>query len=371
MFSSFVFFNKAFARNSGRHKEVIIHAGLNKTGTSSIQQTCFANRKLLIRQGVLFPGCWKPNHSLPLYSAFCDHPEKFHINVREGLTLQEIRERDKKFLKELEAEITKIEWNKLILSGEAVSLLTKENLDKLKNFLMQLVAGDVRFRIIIFVRHPVPWGASFVQQRVKSGSSLDIAREDLFKAIEDLYRSRIEKFLHVFGRESVSVTSFEAAIKHSVGLIGHFFSLVGIPEETVREMKEKRTNERVSAAAIEIMDYINRKKPIIVDGKLNPERKRFDLVPFYQIRGPKFTLSPEEERTIWETSRKAVIWLKDNFGINYSDESSVERQVDQADQRIITEETIEDIVAVYKNLPDVMKEMLFEYVIEKLSGSLR
>jgi len=150
-------------------------------------------------------------------------------------------------------------------------------------------------------------------------------------------------------------------------LIGQFLSLVGISKEALEKIKEIKTNERVSAAAIEIMDFINRKKPLVVDGKLNPERKVIDFKPLYQIRGPKFSLSPEVERKAWETSQKNVMWLKDNYGINYSN-PPVEKPIDQ---KVFSEETIEDILAIYKNLPDVMKEMLFEYLTEKLAGSLR
>jgi len=39
------------------------------------------------------------NHSMPLYSAFCNDPEKYQMNIRTGLSPEEIRERDRKFLK--------------------------------------------------------------------------------------------------------------------------------------------------------------------------------------------------------------------------------------------------------------------------------
>jgi len=45
--------------------------------------------------------------------------------------------------------------------------LPKENLYKLKEYLEKIIGKDVRFRIIFFVRHPISWGASAVQQRVK------------------------------------------------------------------------------------------------------------------------------------------------------------------------------------------------------------
>src|SRR3989304_5866607 len=77
--------------------EIILHVGLHKTGTSSIQETLFLNEnnKILKNHGFLYPKNWVPNHSIPVYSAFCDNPEKYHANIKLGYNLSEIEEKIK------------------------------------------------------------------------------------------------------------------------------------------------------------------------------------------------------------------------------------------------------------------------------------
>ena len=72
-------------------KEIILHVGLHKTATASIQRTLYLNDELLKKKDYLYPKCWPYNHSIPIYSAFCDHPENYHINIKKKYSKEDIK----------------------------------------------------------------------------------------------------------------------------------------------------------------------------------------------------------------------------------------------------------------------------------------
>src|SRR4051794_39377124 len=57
--------------------EIIIHIGTHKTGTTTIQDTLFLNRRLLAARGVVYPriGLMAPHHTLATH--WIDLPAQF------------------------------------------------------------------------------------------------------------------------------------------------------------------------------------------------------------------------------------------------------------------------------------------------------
>ena len=97
--------------------EIFLHVGLHKTGTTSIQNTLFSkmNSKFLEDNGYLYPKHWPSNHSIPLYSSFCNHPEKYHINIKKEQGIEEIKKINKEYFYSLKKEIKKTNYSKLII----------------------------------------------------------------------------------------------------------------------------------------------------------------------------------------------------------------------------------------------------------------
>ena len=114
-------------------REIILHAGLHKTGTTSIQQTLYDdfNNRILEKLDILYPKNWPANHSYPVYSAFCDKPEEYRGNIlfSSGLSKEKIDEMNKTNLKNLEEEVQRRRCSKIVISGEDISFLKKENLN--------------------------------------------------------------------------------------------------------------------------------------------------------------------------------------------------------------------------------------------------
>lgn len=81
---------KSYQKTGLLMKKLYLHMGFHKTGTSSFQETCKKNVGFLKAQGLLYPlfnsghiGMEDiSNHSIPIYSMFCEDPGRYHINVK-------------------------------------------------------------------------------------------------------------------------------------------------------------------------------------------------------------------------------------------------------------------------------------------------
>src|SRR3989304_5556670 len=287
--------------------EIILHVGLHKTGTSSIQETLFLNEnnKILKNHGFLYPKNWVPNHSIPVYSAFCDNPEKYHANIKLGYNLSEIEEINKNYLIKLEKEIKENKLSKLIISGEDISLL------KIKNF----------------------------------------------------FKNDISKFSQVFGEKSINIFSFEDVIKHEFGPVGHFLSIVGFENEIIKEFNIVRSNESISLIGGDMLSFINERASMFVDGKLNKNRTNGDFLFFLKINGIKYDISYNDKLKLLENSQEDVKWLKENWGIDYSNITIEQKELYYE----FTEKIINDIKEIYPELSITLKGLLIEYLENKLA----
>lgn len=76
-------------------RQLVLSVGLHKTGTTSIQQTCAANRRALLSAGFIYPefsfdGKRVANHSGALHFMFRKEPAKYGFS---GIRIQRVRQR--------------------------------------------------------------------------------------------------------------------------------------------------------------------------------------------------------------------------------------------------------------------------------------
>jgi hypothetical protein len=71
-------------------KELVLHLGLHKTGSTSIQRSCHLNRALLQEHGITYPvihsgeSGFRSNHSIPMYSLFTSQPHRYTKHIVTG-----------------------------------------------------------------------------------------------------------------------------------------------------------------------------------------------------------------------------------------------------------------------------------------------
>ncbi|WP_256759523.1 hypothetical protein [Cohnella sp. WQ 127256] len=348
-------------------KEVIFHVGLHKTGTSSIQESLYLekNNQLLESKGILYPRSIAANHSVTFYSLFSEYPERYHMNIKRGLSEAEIGSANREYVRDLLDELRKRKGDKLVISGEDISKLSTNGLIKLREFIHSVSSRKLNIRVVVYVRHPVKWAISAYQERIKNGETGKTAWGVIDKELNGLFQKRIQKFVDVFGPECTSVYSFEQALDHPQGIVGHFLSNLGIKGDTLERLRLIRSNESLSLIAADLISYLNDQVPLTVDGRLNPEHREQDFELLHKVRGPAFDVPTEYKERICAQASCDIRWLSERFAINYSkmEISSLPRVI------VLSDEAVEDIRAASSNVSEPLKSILVEYVNQRLPGA--
>ena len=149
-------------------KKLILHVGFHKTATSSIQHTLTENTQVLDECGYIYPLFYNNerrilNHSISIYSAFCENPASYHINIRNG-DLERLDDLNKSYMLQLSGFL-KLDKN-IILSGEDISTLSYDSLLNLKKFILSY---GFKLEVFCSVRKAYSLTCSELQEQIKNG----------------------------------------------------------------------------------------------------------------------------------------------------------------------------------------------------------
>lgn len=280
-------------------KRCILHIGMHKTGSSSIQQSLknFASKDF--RYARLLK---TPNHSGAIIQAFSesirnqwrgsDHPIYGQKDIA-----QRVKARLEKQLKRAKADT-------LIVSGEGIPSLTLKEIDALKQFIGKYVSQTI---VVCYIRLPESYMNSAAQQRIKAG--LDAFD---FSAFYPSYRDRLEKFDQLFGQENVKLWTFNSKLLKNGCVVSDFCARFGIdiPSEDI-----VRVNESLSLNALSLL-YSYHKHARNSADLINEDSKSYALLvqSLVDLKGGKFRLSPELIAPIIKKNYSDIDWMEQRLG---------------------------------------------------------
>lgn len=302
-------------------KSIFLHIGVHKTASSTIQDTLYSERLKLAGEGVLYPdfrvgNIGSSNHSIPLYSLFCQKPEKYHINVSNGFTTSDsIKKLHAEYRNQLARQVKNFRGETMVISGEDISHFSKSEFENLKSFLWEITCPEVKLTVVAVCRHPVFRFRSALQ------ASICIFGVTMEKAIlrhlafPFLYRDLLGKVSEVFGRENISWLKYEDAITHPYGPAGALLELIdpNLPEKIKPVvMQQNRANNYENVV---LLNAINQTYPQTIGFELHPERMVGLNVLFLEMPGQKFMLPKGMSRKVWEVLSEDVNWLCREFSL--------------------------------------------------------
>lgn len=100
---------------------ILLHMGIHKTGSTSLQKTFAAHRAELARDGIVYLGPGEPYRCL--YSGFLTDPMTFVWNRISTQSENAVRERDRADLEALSQALTRHRGKTVILSNEYLPML--------------------------------------------------------------------------------------------------------------------------------------------------------------------------------------------------------------------------------------------------------
>jgi len=208
----------------------LLHVGMHKTGSSSIQITL--SEQPANPSYDYFKFFADGNSSHPLYSLFSEQPERYYLNQLMGWTVAEIDFFNQHNQEQLEQHLKNTQSDLVIISGEDVLLLNAAELAGLRDFLLRYCRC---VEVFAYIRPFVPYIQSMLQQVLKGGAK-DFVLDDLYPH----YRQELEKFDTVFGRDRVRLVAFDPASFCNGDVVWDFCQQVGIviaPGGVTRENK--------------------------------------------------------------------------------------------------------------------------------------
>lgn len=331
---------------------LVLHIGVHKTGTSSIQETLAHNREMLLRRGVLVPSVLPSNHSHFVYDAFADAPENYHANRARGRDRETIAARVAMTFDELRREVEAHEPDTLVFSAEDACTLRPAEVERLRDRLGGLFT-PTGVRVVLYTRHPVSYVTSAVQENVKgNGLTLERAKAIHVGDTKDRYRTIVDTWSAVFGEGALTVNSMEAAVAGPRGLVGHMLAVLGTGTEGVVEV---RRNESICD---EVLDFLAERNAAGA-----PPLAAGDARLLFGLAGNRASvLSAAERDAVWSRALPDMNVLAERFGILY--EPPQLETADVALRRARLEEFCDALSAILPRLdPDLATELADRFVL--------
>lgn len=287
--------------------EAIIHIGMHKTGSSSIQET-FSRLKM---PGVEYLSLGTPNHSGFMATILMDNPEGHHSHVRRGATKTEVYRLRDCYLERFAAQLASVKEKRIIISAEYLSHCScgEKQLLKLKEI---LEPWCLKFFVIGYVRPPIGFMQSAFQQKLKSGAELSMEMDKIYP----YYEARFSSFFNVFGRDSVELVKYDRTSLLHGDVVRDFSSRLGVqlnPDEIIS------TNETMSLEAVSLL-FFHRKFYSISQGykKYHVDNARL-LDNLALIGDNKFLFSHSLVGDVVESHKLDIDWISGKLGCSILD----------------------------------------------------
>ncbi len=292
-----------------RYREIILHAGMSKTGSTSIQANCRRHAQVLSEHGIRYPrfkfGMQTfSNHSVPLAVMVSANPGQYALGLqrrygdRVGELVEDCRRQFQVVLDE--------PGDTLLLSSERVAGFSEEDLLLLRRLLGR---HTERLRVWLYLRSPTDVLVGILQERAKAGASPDPG------AVVGRARTRFSLMKRVFAKE-LEVWDFHAAARAPGGLVQDFFRRLGVSEGAIGGLDLSLENARISLEAYWLMREVNRLLPKRADGS---RRRAGDLGALECLPGQPLGLRDVAPEAVWQAARDEVAWFEQQSGFVFPD----------------------------------------------------
>lgn len=282
-------------------KRCIIHFGMHKTGSSSIQQSLFRAAPCLNNLHYLEVG--SANLSGAIATAFGDHPTQYHANRKRGLTEAEVNARVQEIKLKLTIQLQEASKPSFLLSAEKISTLGRAGLLHLVDWLTGQI-DDIQ--AVGYIRDPLSFMASAFQQYVKGGLS-----QLNWLTLVPRYQDRFEVFDQVLGRDRVQFWKFDPATFPNGCVVRDFCARLGID---LPEAQIIRANEGLSREAVALLYAYRKYGPGYGIGPtVMAENNRLIRV-LAQLSGHKLQFAAKAVEPVLNMQREQIAWMEERLG---------------------------------------------------------
>ncbi|MEM8577478.1 MAG: hypothetical protein AAGF60_06470 [Pseudomonadota bacterium] len=290
-------------------RKIILHGGLPKTGTTTVQNAFWQAREMLLAEGRLMYPSVDANHTNAICTIFLDDPSKHITNqiaaIGGNVDLAALQD---EYRAKIEADLNRDGWDVALISAEGIANLSAAEITKFRDWALGF-ADEIE--ALYWVREPVAFATSNAQQLVKGGWSAEKLNEQL--PVPN-FQGRIGNAISVFGRDSVRIEPFEAAIKHEGGVVGAFADHVGLDPTLAARIADSESHDNVALSdeAVKMLMHLNKVRPLFASEE-EQRRTGHETMQMQRVVGTKFKFSLAMRRRIYNFTRPDVAWLNKTF----------------------------------------------------------
>lgn len=305
-------------RRGGRPR-AIVHIGLNKSGSTTIQGWLTQNRAALAAQGIVYdPFDDQPipalQHAIGFTTLAAElggrlvrHPQARAYHRMETPEAQSARVAE--FLARAEPVIAAGDFRTFVISSEFLPFWIgpPKSAGLLHDWLSERFA---RVRYVVYVRDQVLWAPSAYTQHIKMGGTDDLA-QFLNKGGERNYFAICDRWLSGVGRGKLSVRALEPSLLKDGDLIADFADVIGA--DASQTAPPDILNESIDAASVARLREINRttaKLPEALASKMRGDKVAKLLG---STSGEKLRLTPEQAIEVAQRNAKSNERLRRRF----------------------------------------------------------
>lgn len=286
-------------------RRVILHVGMHKTGSTSIQRSLQGHDGVGFRYLRAFPG--GPNHSTFLFSLLGrgdlarDGRAGAPVHVPHAEQLVTAAEASRL----LDADLALLGDRRLIVSGEgAMQLSTAE----LRSLARALGARDAATTVHAYVRPPAAYATSVFQQHIKNGR---MTRFDLRTRFCD-YRERFEKLDRAFGREQVLLRKFDPRGFEGQCVVRDFCRWIALDGEP----EALRSNESLNSEVVRLLYIFHRMVEAGVVERGDTKTHNARVRALAGIDGDRLRFAPSLLRRHLDARQDDTAWMEERLGVS-------------------------------------------------------
>lgn len=236
-------------------KQAIIHIGMHKTGTSSIQRTF----KEYDDGEMRYVQLGSVNHSHLICAIFKeDIGKRSSSNDKRSMMVVGGRIGDIK--NKLDQEVS-LDRREIIISGEGIVRLSEEEIQKMVDYFSK---KGLEPQFLAYVREPIGFSSSSFQQQLK-------ADRTRFQVVLPQYRHRFERFIDIAGRESVEFIEFSRDKLLNGSVVSDFASRIGAE---AKNLNEHTANESLSATTVALLFFWNKEALVTPESMVEAKARR-------------------------------------------------------------------------------------------------
>lgn len=293
-------------------KEVILHIGQAKTGTTSLQRRLARQRGRLLENGINYPNLVMNdfNHRCLAPAVFGGTNFPADVKLALGETGEEIVKTSKAQWKVLRQTF---DQDLLILSGENFFYpLDGMAGARLKWFIS--MGGYRSYRVLSYIRNPSDRYLSIVQERLKVVSGIMELRADPFMNVLTSYRKIFGSDFHVrlYGHEQLI----------GADILKDFSDWVGTPGPVIdTELKTDKPNISLSAEAMAVLARLQGRRRDKTKSEIMLNRKKINALRNLdrQTEGATKPILKPWAKAFIEKNSPELLALRDEFGLSFPD----------------------------------------------------